>query len=563
MRRRRRDDRIVAGPAASTGRSTGELLVEVGGVGYRVQSGPVTAARLGDLQGEVFVWIHHHVREDAATLYGFATRGRARRASRRCSAPTASGRRWRWRSCRSTRRPRCARVLADDDVAALCLVPGVGKKTAARLLVELSPASTSRSTACRRLDDGGTPAPGPASTLRRRPRRARRARLRARRDRRGAPRLPDDGDAGGRLREALRRLAAGAALTVRDELLTPGRSWTRSRSPTRPACARSGSTSSSARPSSRSTCRSSSRRPGAAGQAADHLLLRRAARPGQDHARRHRRRRDGRRPARHVRPGARAGRRPGRRSSPQLERGRRALHRRDPPPGPAGRGGALPGDGGLPARHRPRQGPGRPLDPPRRPARSRSSAPPPAPGSSPGRCATASASSPGSTTTSRPTSRPSCSRAAGILDVERRRRRRRRDRPPRPGHAAHRQPPAAPGARLRRGARRRRRRRRRRPRRACTCSASTSAASTRSTARSSRALCERFGGGPVGLRRSPSAWPSRPRPSRTSTSRSSSSEGLLMRTPRGRVATPAAWEHLGLERAAAPADREPPPGLFG
>ena len=30
-----------------------------------------------------------------------------------------------------------ARVLADDDLAALCLVPGVGKKTAARLLVEL------------------------------------------------------------------------------------------------------------------------------------------------------------------------------------------------------------------------------------------------------------------------------------------------------------------------------------------------------------------------------------------------------------------------------------------
>jgi Holliday junction DNA helicase RuvB len=35
--------------------------------------------------------------------------------------------------------------------------------------------------------------------------------------------------------------------------------------------------------------------------------------------------------------------------------------------------------------------------------------------------------------------------------------------------------------------------------------------------------------------------------------------GLLMRTPRGRVATPAAWQHLGLEQVMAP---EPPPNLF-
>mgnify|MGYP005616388153 FL=1 len=56
------------------GRSTtGELLVEVQGLGYRVQAGPATAARLGDHDAEVFVWIHHHIREDAQALYGFAT----------------------------------------------------------------------------------------------------------------------------------------------------------------------------------------------------------------------------------------------------------------------------------------------------------------------------------------------------------------------------------------------------------------------------------------------------------------------------------------------------------
>ncbi len=38
-------------------------------------------------------------------------------------------------------------------------------------------------------------------------------------------------------------------------------------------------------------------------------------------------------------------------------------------------------------------------------------------------------------------------------------------------------------------------------------------------------------------------------------------QGLLMRTPRGRVATPAAWEHLGLTPPATP-DKALPPGLF-
>ena len=165
----------------------------------------------------------------------------------------------------------------------------------------------------------------------------------------------------------------------------------------------------------------------------------------------------------------------------------------------AGRGGALPGDGGLPARHRDRQGPVGALDPPRPARASRSSAPPPAPGSSPARCATASASSPGSTTTSPTTSSRSSSAPRGILGVPLEPRRRRRDRPPGPRHAPHRQPAAEARARLRRGARRRRGHRRRSPATRSRCSRSTSSASTRSTAPSSRALCDTFAGQPVGL----------------------------------------------------------------
>lgn len=113
-----------------------EVLVEVAGIGYRVTVSPTTALGLGDVGDEVFVWVHHHIREDHQALYGFATA-----ESRLCFTallgahgvgPALA------LAILSVHGPQdLARVLADDDVAALCLVPGVGKKTATRLLVEL------------------------------------------------------------------------------------------------------------------------------------------------------------------------------------------------------------------------------------------------------------------------------------------------------------------------------------------------------------------------------------------------------------------------------------------
>jgi Holliday junction DNA helicase RuvA len=114
----------------------GQALIEVAGVGYRITAGPATVARLGDLDSETFVWIHHHVREDAQTLYGFATRDERDAFEALLGAhgvgPALA------LAILSVHGPATLyRVLAEDDVGALCLVPGVGKKTAARLLIEL------------------------------------------------------------------------------------------------------------------------------------------------------------------------------------------------------------------------------------------------------------------------------------------------------------------------------------------------------------------------------------------------------------------------------------------
>jgi Holliday junction DNA helicase RuvA len=117
-------------------RSEDEVLVEVNGVGYRVTVSPATVVALGEVGDDVLVHIHHHVREDAQTLYGFASAGERRCFEALLGAhgvgPALA------LAILSVHSPESLqRTLADDDIAALCLVPGVGKKTAARLLVEL------------------------------------------------------------------------------------------------------------------------------------------------------------------------------------------------------------------------------------------------------------------------------------------------------------------------------------------------------------------------------------------------------------------------------------------
>jgi Holliday junction DNA helicase RuvA len=117
-------------------RTEQEVLVEVEGVGYRVLVSPSTAVALGAVGDEALVHVHHHVREDAQTLYGFASAGERRCFEALLGAhgvgPALA------LAILSVHSPESLqRTLADDDIAALCLVPGVGKKTAARLLVEL------------------------------------------------------------------------------------------------------------------------------------------------------------------------------------------------------------------------------------------------------------------------------------------------------------------------------------------------------------------------------------------------------------------------------------------
>jgi Holliday junction DNA helicase RuvA len=117
-------------------RSSTEVVLDVQGVGYRVLVSPATLAVMGDLGATVVLFTHLHVREDALTLYGFPTTDERACFEALIGAhgvgPGLA------MSILAVHRPTALRhAVASDDVDALCLVPGVGKKTAARLLLEL------------------------------------------------------------------------------------------------------------------------------------------------------------------------------------------------------------------------------------------------------------------------------------------------------------------------------------------------------------------------------------------------------------------------------------------
>lgn len=186
----------------------GELLIEVGGVGHRVQVTPSTSVTIGELNGEVFVHTHHAVREDSETLYGFATIAERRVFESLISAHgvgPALG-----LAILSVHGPDALRrAVAEDDVAALCLVPGVGKKTAARLVMELKSKLDlpEGEIAVPSGDSGQASASGDS-----------RADVRTALEGLGYGAdeihavlvdLPTEGDVGGLLKDALRRLASG------------------------------------------------------------------------------------------------------------------------------------------------------------------------------------------------------------------------------------------------------------------------------------------------------------------------------------------------------------------
>ena len=113
----------------------GTVLLEVSGVGYLVT---VSQRAIAELEPgtPAFVYVHHHIREDAQTLFGFTSRDE--RDTFQILLGTHGVGPAMAMAILNTHPPAAlVDVVANNDAAALALTPGVGKKTAERLLVEL------------------------------------------------------------------------------------------------------------------------------------------------------------------------------------------------------------------------------------------------------------------------------------------------------------------------------------------------------------------------------------------------------------------------------------------
>jgi Holliday junction DNA helicase RuvA len=114
----------------------GGVIVEANGIGYDVHVTVSTAATLGDAGSPVFLRVHTRVREESITLYGFTTSEEKRCFEALLGAhgvgPAMA------MALLGMHSPSALRtIVAMEDAAALSQVPGIGKKTAARLLMEL------------------------------------------------------------------------------------------------------------------------------------------------------------------------------------------------------------------------------------------------------------------------------------------------------------------------------------------------------------------------------------------------------------------------------------------
>jgi len=120
------------------GRSTTSVLVDVAGVGYEVLVSPRTQAELPGTGEEIVVHTHLHGREDGITLYGFPNEGE-RNLFRVLITAAGVGPKLGLAILGAMTATEVRRAVAAEDVDALTVVPGVGKRSAQKLVLELKP----------------------------------------------------------------------------------------------------------------------------------------------------------------------------------------------------------------------------------------------------------------------------------------------------------------------------------------------------------------------------------------------------------------------------------------
>ena len=113
-----------------------QLLIDVNGIGYEVNAPMSTFYSLPELGSKVTLHTHLVVREDAHTLFGFATENE-RSMFRALIKVNGVGAKLALTILSGISSDDFVRCITDGDIASLTRLPGVGKKTAERLIVEM------------------------------------------------------------------------------------------------------------------------------------------------------------------------------------------------------------------------------------------------------------------------------------------------------------------------------------------------------------------------------------------------------------------------------------------
>lgn len=112
------------------------LVIDVNGIGYEVEAPLGVFSDLPENGKQVAIVIHHHFSQDSQTLYGFASLGE-RELFRKLLKISGIGAKMALNILSGASGDELASYVSSGDVASLTRLPGIGKKTAERIIIEL------------------------------------------------------------------------------------------------------------------------------------------------------------------------------------------------------------------------------------------------------------------------------------------------------------------------------------------------------------------------------------------------------------------------------------------
>jgi Holliday junction DNA helicase RuvA len=117
-------------------RGNDSVIINIGGIGFRVYVSSSTSSQLGAVKGRVSLYTHLHVRDDGISLYGFGSSDELT-LFRSLISVTGIGARLALTILSALNPEQLVMAITSGDIDLLSQAPGVGKKMASRLVVEL------------------------------------------------------------------------------------------------------------------------------------------------------------------------------------------------------------------------------------------------------------------------------------------------------------------------------------------------------------------------------------------------------------------------------------------